>query len=770
MCIACARQSIASEEADTIRSVWRYLRDEVSRHIPSCVHRQLSRIESDLPWLNAPINPETEARVVLGPGSDVVMALRQAIGNDKVSTLFVISPFFDARVAALERTIRQLRPNKTILLLQPHTVSVDGDRLAKYKNLEAYEIKCDSFVHGKVVIAECGRRSVVIAGSHNVSTPAFDGNNFEVGLIRVAQPDSRFSKALRLTDYVSEDNRICLATAGLKYRTDKTTTGTGGNFWLTSAHLEGGYLEVITRTPLHNSCRLVPFRANGPLEPLTAVPQITGEILRFVVPKTVAHRAWVAISVVDADKRSEPVPLLHVAALESRARSTKELEVSQRIKQLRSDLTELPDLLSSVSALLMAGSEKPVQRPSARHSKKQVSPQHMPRKLPYEDFVVPWIPQGEHLHAPAARPSNLELVVAAISRAIEGGDATTDELNEENEETDADVSLAKTTQYEEEALANDALEKNPGVLAEQLTGGIIRDKPDSGALDTPRDLQQEKVRSLERAKTKLRHFATKFPMHLIELAQADKLQFDLFEKLCAVASLMMQFLGRQVTAGKVSIELLNVDTWGDFNVELFNVLSSSEIRFLERFDWKSGDPELYRSAVERFLGYVAAVERLCRLETVGPGKTARILVGLVRFCRLMGVSKAIVREKYVAEAARAFIDLIGSTSIPRPILQWSRFVKSVAKITELDTELRARYRDAAAIAATKSGQQLCLGDWVWWPHVEGHVGVVIATDASKAEIAYEPKATKLVSTPYVLPLKEIIPATSPRSHRALAAY
>jgi len=599
-----------------------------------------------------------------------------------------------------------------------------------------------------------------------VSTPAFDGNNFEVGLIRVAEPDSRFSKLLQLTDYISEDNRISLATAGLKYRTDKTTAGAGENSWLTSAHVEGDHVEVITRTRLNNSCRLVPFRAAGPLEPLTIAPQITKEILRFVLPKTLAHSAWVAVSVVDAGKRSQPVPLLHVAALETRARSTKEVEISQRIKQLRTDITELPDLLSSVSALLMAGAERPAQRPSARSSKKQESPHKTPRKLSYEDFVVPWIPQADHLHSQAARPSNLELVIAAISRAIDGGDTNIEDFIEE---TETDVSLAKTTLYDEEALANGAMEDNPRIATDQLSSLTMHDEQDSRGLDTPRDLQQEKLRSLERAKTKLRHFATKFPLHLIELAEADKLQFDLFEKLCAVGSLMMQFLGRRVAVGNVSIELLDVDTWGNFNVELFNVLSSSAIRFLERFDWKS-DQELYRSAVERFLGYVAAVERLSRLGSVAPQNTARILVGLVRVCRLMDVSKAIIREKSVTEAAHAFIDLIVSPSIPRPTLQWSRFVKSVAKISDLDTILRTRYRDAAAIAATKSNHQLVVGDWVWWPHVEGHIGVVIETDTSKAEIAYEPKATRLVSMPYVLPLKEIIPATSAPPHRASAGY
>lgn len=751
-----SRAPESTHDADTVKGVWLYIRHSLSRRIPTCVQRQLLRIETDVPWLREPAT--SGAHLVLAPGADAVQALADAIGNSRVNELYVVSPFFDAKLNALDRTIRKLRPRKTILLLQRDSVSIPGDHLAPYKNLEAYNIDCDEYLHAKAVVAECANKSVVLAGSHNVSAPAFDGMNFEASLIRTS--DVPFSKLLKLTDHVTDKNRIDLDAENLRLRTKEKNSTNEPRSWLAAAQLDGKSLEVLTRKRFARQCKLVPFRTSGSLEPLTGSPQIVGPNLRFEIASEVPTSAWVAVAVLDSEGQSAPVPLLHVVALESRARSDKELEVGRQIKQLRTDITCLPDLLSNVASLVMSvAAENQDRQPRKRVPRRSSGSQPAVRNIPYEDFLVPWMPKAAHPHHAPARRSNLEIVVAAISRAIEGKEIQNDEFPESQ---DIGESLAESSLYEEEELAGATLETNPEALP--MAGGT---KAAAKPVPPPTP-DEEKRAALQRAHGKLRSFAARFPVFLAEAAAEHTLPLGIFENLSAVSTLMMQFLARRVAVGRTAVELFDLPTWIKFNVDLFGVLASSQTRFLEKFDWKALNPELHRPVLERFLGYVAIVERICHLEAVEPEDAARILIGLVRVSRLLGVGHEKFDADSIVEAAHTYLQVLVPDAIPPVTIQWIQFVQSIARITLLDNRLRLAHKNAASIAERnrKALPHITIGDWVWWPHADGHFGVVLALDESNATIAYEPNATKLISRPYLLRIEQFPPG--PHTRRASA--
>lgn len=756
--VVCPNQDPVAEDAAVVRRVWRYIRDSLSARVPPIVRRQLDLAEMDVPWIKFDGKDEPGSRVVLGPGADVVDAMREAVGEDYVDKLYVMSPFFDARLAAFDRLIEALQPKKTFLLIQPQTVSLPGDKLTRRKRLEAYRIDGDAYVHAKVLVAECSRSSVLLAGSHNVSSPSFDGQNYEASLIRVAGVQMRFSEVLQLTRYIGDENRIPLESNGLRLRDHSARAEGVANQWLTSAQIEGNRVEVLARTKLDQNCRLVPIVRTGALSALAGVPQIAGEILRFAVPEGSSPSLWSAVAVRRGTERSQPVPLLHVGPLESQARSRGEVDAAERIKRLRSDLSELPELLNCVSALLMSATQ--VRVPDAKRRKEKQSSGKPARQLSYEDFVVPWQSNRENQQGSPARRSTLELVVSAISHAIEGKDLPLLDLGHAVALEERDSALASRSVYKEEALAGGRMESDQQSVRQ--LGVETRDDEVSGLNDDetvqkeklPESVaQEEKLRGLRRAQIKLRHFAERFPMYLRAQAQAETLSFELFEKLAAAGSLITQFLGRNVRVGRQQVELLNWETWTAFNVDLFDVLSSSQTRFLSRFEWGGSQVDWHRSTVERFLGYVAIVERFCQIGPLETEQASRILVGVLRVCRALGVSKGLIRWKFVNESAKALLDAVQTSDVELRTTDWRGWSRTVARIEKLDAGLRAKYASAAAVADAQSRESnLWPGDWIWWPATEGHIGVIVAVDGSKIEIVCEPKRTVKVIGSYVVTL------------------
>ena len=76
-----------------------------------------------------------------------------------------------------------------------------------------------------------------------------------------------------------------------------------------------------------------------------------------------------------------------------------------------------------------------------------------------------------------------------------------------------------------------------------------------------------------------------------------------------------------------------------------------------------------------------------------------------------------------------------------------------ARIVQNDAKLRRRFAIAGDIADSGEGSRnLEIGDWIWWPHADGHVAVVVEVESSHIEAAYEPRSTKKLAPSYVVKL------------------
>jgi hypothetical protein len=779
--VVCSRQDPDPGDASIVRQVWQYISSTLSTKVPSYARRQLHRIEEDIPWLKSSAEVTTDAQVVLGPGTDVASALKRSVGADKVDRLFIMSPFFDAKVGALDRLIQTLRPKTTILLVQPDTVSLPGSKLAGRKNLEIYAIDCDSYVHAKVVVAECSRSSILLAGSHNVSTPAFGGTNYEASLIRLNGKGSRFSELLGLTKHLLEKNRIPLEQSTLKLRNRGKDNGAAGNAWLASAQIDGTCVEIVTRKKLTETCRLIPLDSKGASSPLDAMPVVSDDGLRFVVSERLVCSAWTAIAVQDGADRSQPVPLLHVRSLENRARSPKEAEIGDQIKRLRTDINALPEILKNMSALLMSYPEHAQLKPKMNRKGGKLLAVNGPiHQLSYDDFVVPWqAPQEGHGWSPARR-SNLEIAVAAIARAIEGRGKAGDIPEDDGLDLDLDSAFANKSSYREEVYAGGRLEENPDLIermeqhcqTDEVVGLEQADGRGRKEIHKKSPTEEEdRLKSLVQARGSLKRFAKNFPIYLETLVEEENLSFDIFEKISSAGALTVQFVGRKMTAAKQEVELLSWESWTEFNINLFDVLSSSKTKCLSRFDWTVAQTELYRPTVERFMGYVAAVERLCRCEELTPEQSSRILVGILRVSRALGVNRGAVRDAAVMEAGQAILETFYTKSSGVPKLSWANWVEVTCTAVQLDEAFRSECQSVASVFAASGGHStLLVGEWVWWQHADGHIGVVVESDYSTVEVAYEPGSTKPIKREYVVPLVEMAPARPLQRKPAFASW
>ena len=209
-----------TEVSNIVKDLWHYIKSRAALRVPRFVRLQLEKVEESVPWVTAQHAANGAIHLVAGPGKDVVPLIQEAIGTDKVETLYILSPFFDANLETLVELKSKLKPRRIVLLLQSGTVSVPGNCLKKIAGLEAYELGDvgSRYAHAKLVIAECRRSSVMLAGSHNVSSQAFEGKNYEVSILRVSGNADSFSDLLGIAEWVKNSRLIDLSAVHMRFR------------------------------------------------------------------------------------------------------------------------------------------------------------------------------------------------------------------------------------------------------------------------------------------------------------------------------------------------------------------------------------------------------------------------------------------------------------------------------------------------------------------------------------------------------------------------
>lgn len=128
------------------------------------------------------------------------------------------------------------------------------------------------------------------------------------------------------------------------------------------------------------------------------------------------------------------------------------------------------------------------------------------------------------------------------------------------------------------------------------------------------------------------------------------------------------------------------------------------------------------------------------------------MVGLQRICRVLGVDQETATDQSVNSTAD---EILGSTlpGVHPTALEWEGWLNFVRELRTIDKKLGRKYQVASQIADSfAQTRELAIGSWIWWPHTEGRIAVVVALQSSYIEVAYEPTRIKKLSPNYVMPL------------------
>ncbi|WBQ17727.1 hypothetical protein [Sphingobium yanoikuyae] len=169
-----------SAEREIIRAAWRYLNALVPM-TPSPARDALLWARERAAWLDGPIGESlhelddgTGIAFLHAPGEvGIGDQFVSFVGDEKVETLVVISPYWDSDLAALADLSRRLSPRKIILPIDPdaHEFPKDAPFAGKVR-LVALQWPSYRFTHAKIIIATTARYDHVLLGSSNCTAAA----------------------------------------------------------------------------------------------------------------------------------------------------------------------------------------------------------------------------------------------------------------------------------------------------------------------------------------------------------------------------------------------------------------------------------------------------------------------------------------------------------------------------------------------------------------------------------------------------------------------
>jgi hypothetical protein len=201
------------ETAALFASVLGYLR----RYVPEddqWFRVSLERALGGASWLqgygNAPVfnaSGAEEVNVLFDrPDLNVLEQIRLSVGNDPISELVVVSPYWDTQLEGLARLQAALGSPKTHLLIDREN-GFPSAALSKIADVSLFDISesaANRFLHAKLIIARGQAFDHVISGSINCTYPALmgpaAGGNAEAAVYKRTAPGTAIG-LLGLSDY-----------------------------------------------------------------------------------------------------------------------------------------------------------------------------------------------------------------------------------------------------------------------------------------------------------------------------------------------------------------------------------------------------------------------------------------------------------------------------------------------------------------------------------------------------------------------------------------
>jgi hypothetical protein len=230
-------------------------------YISDAAERYLQLLLDQIPWLHyAPPSDERPVRHNLT--QSFLHQLQQAVGDEDVEELIVLSPFYDPEVIALQHMLSTLRPAQMTILMQRETTSVDPERLQS--TLDRFGGKShvqpvqradgDPYIHAKLYIVKQAQRAICLHGSPNLSQVAMlltpPQGNIELANLLIGARDS-FDHLL--AGLAIEQPVEHVRSLNVRYQAPgKTALDQRAPWWLTGATWDGERLRIHYRGVLPN--------------------------------------------------------------------------------------------------------------------------------------------------------------------------------------------------------------------------------------------------------------------------------------------------------------------------------------------------------------------------------------------------------------------------------------------------------------------------------------------------------------------------------------
>ena len=149
------------------------------RYISAQAERRVRYLLEDTPWLFQSSSSDWWP-VRHNLTHSFLDQLQQAVGDNPVEELWVLSPFYDREAVALERLLTLLNPRRATLLMQPSYTSVDPtflrdvlDRFGGRCQVCPFSIGSDApYIHAKLYLLKLPDRAICLQGSPNLTQAA----------------------------------------------------------------------------------------------------------------------------------------------------------------------------------------------------------------------------------------------------------------------------------------------------------------------------------------------------------------------------------------------------------------------------------------------------------------------------------------------------------------------------------------------------------------------------------------------------------------------
>jgi len=172
-----------------------YLGEFVPASLPA-VAEAFEGVKFGIPWIDGPLGPGPQDRRLLtetNAGPDLWSKVAPLIPREP-ATAFIGGPFFDPTLALVRRLLREVRPKRLVVGIDPDSVEIDPSEAAKLDGVEWVNIAgvptvpqrregASRYMHAKVFWFANAHEELLVTGSANPSVAAFfaapDGRNAE---------------------------------------------------------------------------------------------------------------------------------------------------------------------------------------------------------------------------------------------------------------------------------------------------------------------------------------------------------------------------------------------------------------------------------------------------------------------------------------------------------------------------------------------------------------------------------------------------------------